>query len=188
MNFFAEEDMIPIGYMAKNIMAKPDWLKVDNVDDIYSVSGCMSNMFTDYIDYWKHNGYWMFNEPDIIIQIAKENKIDTSNIKFFFYEIYEKQYSDEYNAWEEFKPEESFATKVKQPINKKCLGYDITSFSAQTMPECSPLSCNGLAQEINVNEHCLLSSLEDAIQLLELGKFTNCEPGPYRILAVYEFS
>jgi hypothetical protein len=55
--------MIPVGYMFKKVMQRPDWLNADGVDDIYSLSGCTSEYFTDYIDYWKHNGYWLFNSP-----------------------------------------------------------------------------------------------------------------------------
>ncbi len=50
--------MIPVGYMAKRVSKKPDWLQAAQVIDIYSVSGCVSEDFADYIDYWKHNGYW----------------------------------------------------------------------------------------------------------------------------------
>ena len=50
--------MIPVGYMAKRIVNGPDWLKATNVVDLYSVSSCFSEDFTDYINYWKHNGYW----------------------------------------------------------------------------------------------------------------------------------
>jgi hypothetical protein len=42
-----------------------------------------------------------------------------------------------------------------------------------------------LAKNIPVNKHCLLSSFDDACQLLEDGKFKNSEPGPYSVLAVY---
>jgi len=38
---------------------------------------------------------------------------------------------------------------------------------------------------VETNLHCLLSSLEQAQQLLENGKFKNKEPGPHRIFAVY---
>jgi hypothetical protein len=46
------------------------------------------------------------------------------------------------------------------------------------------LSCNGLAAEVETNEHCLLASLEQAQQLRERGTFANAEPGPYRVFAV----
>lgn len=68
---------------------------------------------------------------------------------------------------------------------KQLLGFDVVSFDAQTTPECSPLSCNNLAESIDVNEHCLLPSFESAKQLLESGTFDNSEPGPFRVFAVY---
>jgi hypothetical protein len=52
--------------MAKRVVKKPDWLKATDVDDLYSVSSCFSEDFTDYINYWKHNGYWFFDSPEII--------------------------------------------------------------------------------------------------------------------------
>ena len=48
--------MLPAGYMAKRIESRPDWLKSDGVKDLYSLSGCISKYFCDYIPYWKHNG------------------------------------------------------------------------------------------------------------------------------------
>ena len=67
-------------------------------------------------------------------------------------------------------------------------GYDVVTFSARTSAECSPLSCNVLAAEMETNEHCLLPSFERAAQLLEEGRFTNAEPGPYRVFAVHSVS
>lgn len=58
--------MIPAGYMAKKVVNKPDWLKANGVDDINSVSGCLSKDFADYITFWKHNGYWFFDLPELI--------------------------------------------------------------------------------------------------------------------------
>jgi hypothetical protein len=52
--------------MAKRVIQKPDWLKATNVVDIYSVSSCLSEDFTDYIDDWKHNRYWVFDSPEIM--------------------------------------------------------------------------------------------------------------------------
>jgi hypothetical protein len=48
--------MIPVGYMAKRVHKRPDWLQAPHVVDIFSVSGCISEDFADYINYWKHNG------------------------------------------------------------------------------------------------------------------------------------
>jgi hypothetical protein len=46
--------MIPVGYMAKRVFTRPDWIKASRVADIHSVSNHVSDNFADY---WKHNGY-----------------------------------------------------------------------------------------------------------------------------------
>ena len=148
--------MISVGYMAKCVSVRPEWIKAERVADIYSVSGCVSKDFADYINYWKHNGYWFFDSPEIILQLGTS-----------------------------FKPEPSFPTHVVVPIEKVLEGYDVVSFSGSTSAECSPLSCNSLATEVETNQHCLLASFERAQKLLEEGKFKNTEPGPYRIFGVY---
>jgi hypothetical protein len=45
-----------------------------------NVSSCFSEDFTDYINYWKHNGYWFFDSPEIITIVAREHSIPIGNI------------------------------------------------------------------------------------------------------------
>jgi hypothetical protein len=47
------------------------------------------------------------------------------------------------------------------------------------------ISCNGMAEEIRTNRHCILESFGQAYDRLHEGAFNNAEPGPYRIFAVY---
>ena len=177
--------MIPAGYMAKRVEKSPDWLGAPNVDDIHSVSSCVSEAFADYINYWRHNGYWLFDSSDIISRLAEQNSINLEGTELFYYEVYECQFNEEARSWDSFGPEPSFALAVEKPASARLEGYDVVSFSAGTDPEHSPLSCNGLAKEIETNRHCLLSSFEEAKDLLEKGQFVNCETGPYRIFAVH---
>lgn len=177
--------MIPAGYMAKHVVARPDWLQADRVDDVFSVSSCISDDFAGYIPYWKHNGYWLFDSPEVIREVAQEHALDLLDTKLFFYEVYEFEYDENDKLWKSFSPELSFETQVNQPEAKKLEGYDIVTFYDHSSPECSPLSCNALASKIVTNEHCLLPSFERAKELLEDGKIGNSEPGPYRIFAVY---
>ena len=177
--------MIPAGYMAKHVAARPDWLKSNRVNDVYSVSNCISDDFADYINYWKHNGYWLFNSPEVIRDVAEEHFLDLTNTKLFFYEVYELEYDADEKSWKPYAPESSFETDVSRPDAKTLEGYDVVTFHSHTSPECSPLSCNSLASEIETNEHCLLPSFERAKKLLEEARFVNAEPGPHRIFAVY---
>ena len=179
--------MVPVGYLYKKVVARPDWLKADDVIDICSLSGCISEDFADYINYWKHNGYWLFDTPKIIEDIAKNEGIDLSGTVLFYFEAYEYEYEfdEDSKEWTAFTPEPSFVTDVQEPLSKHLEGFDVTTFTVHTSPECSPLSCNSLATTIPVNEHCLFNTFEEAKEALEGGLFKNSEPGPYRIFAVY---
>jgi len=178
--------MIPAGYLAKRVCMKPDWLQANQVSDIYSVSDCMSKDFADYVDYWKHNGFWLFNSPEVIQDIAHENSIDLSGTTLFYYEVYEKEFDGE--TWHPYEPDSSFKTSVVVPVDKHLDGFDVVTFSCRNLPECSPLSCNHLAQELPTNSHCLFHSFEDAEMNVTKGRFNDTEPGPYRIFSVYSLN
>ncbi len=175
--------MIPVGYMAKRICEKPECFKAPRVVDIYSVSADMNDDFADYIEFWKHNGFWLFDSPEIIREVAKENSIDLGGTSLFYYEAHNLEFDGE--KWKPFAPVASIKTNIKPPLKKRLEGFDIVTFSVGNSPECSPLSCNGLAGEIPTNSHCLIESFEFAKSCLDSGKFANGEPGPYRIFAVY---
>ncbi len=175
--------MIPAGYMAKRVSPKPDWLNAPHVVDIYSVGNCQSADFADYIPYWKHNGYWLFNDPGIIKTVARENSISIEGATLFYYEVYEKEFDGE--NWREFSPERSFPTNVTVPTTKQLEGFDVVNFTGRTSPECSGLSCSSLASSLRTNSHCLFNSFDEAQTAVSEGAFNESEPGPYRIFAVY---
>jgi hypothetical protein len=177
--------MIAAGYMAKKVSPRPDWLKAAGVADLCSVSYCVSRAFCDYIKHWKHNGYWFFDSPKLMEEVAQAESVDLSGHRFFYYEVYEQQFDEELARWQSFEPEKAFPTNVEIPGHRQLLGFDVVSFNAQTSPECSPLSCNNLAESVEVNDHCLLKTFEQAKKLLENGVFNDSEPGPFRIFAVY---
>jgi hypothetical protein len=178
--------VIPAGYLFKRLALRPEWIKNPNVRDIYSVSDHGSADFADYINYWKHNGWWLFDSPGDMIEIIEREGVERSALTLFYYEIFEQQYNEREKQWTAIEPEKSFATDVEQPTNATLEGCDVVSFSVGSTPECSPLFCNSLADELPVNEHCLFDSFDFAKEALETGKFDNCEPGPYRIFAVYK--
>ncbi len=177
--------MIPAGYIYKSIANCTDDIGRPNIENIFSASGCISEDFTDWINYWKHNGYWLFDNPDIITKLAKDNDISLHEMTLFFYKFSDKEWNIEKKLWESYSPELSFGLNVHEPKNTTIVGYDIVSFSGHVDCECSPLSCNNLAESIPVNNRCLLDTYEQAVQLLESGKIDNSEPGPYRIIEVH---
>jgi hypothetical protein len=117
--------MVPAGYMAKRVVARTDWLPAERVSSIYSVSGCVSDNFAEYITSWKHNGYWLFDSPAVITDIARENNIDLAETMLFFYEVYELQFNS--GEWTPFEPEPSFGTNVSLPEAKVLEGYDVVT-------------------------------------------------------------
>jgi hypothetical protein len=177
--------MTPAGYMAKKAVKRPDWIEAPQVDDVYSVSGCISEYFADYINFWKHNGYWFFDSAEIIISLAEEHSISLGSCKLFYYEVFEEEFNHQTGKWEAFQRDEGFPTSVVVPLTKRLEGYDVVTCSVHTSPECSPLSCNNLAATIMTNRHCLFASFEEAKAHIEGHGFDNSEPGPFRIFAVY---
>jgi len=177
--------MRPIGYMYKRVSALPVGLNAPHVTDIYSLSTHVSEDFADYINYWRHNGFWLFDSPATIEALAAEHSIPLDGLKLFFYEAHELQFDATLGKWVPFEPEVSFQTNTQPPAACSLEGFDVATFSAGTSPECSPLSCNGLAAEVPTNSHCLFPSFEAAVRALEDGRFENTEPGPYRVIGVY---
>jgi hypothetical protein len=49
---------------------------------------------------------------------------------------------------------------------------------------CSPLSCNGMAENISVNEFCLIDDMETALTAARRFGVEQPEPGPYVIVEV----
>lgn len=176
--------MIPVGYMAKRVSLRPEWLKAERVEDIYSVSSCVSNDFADYFTYWKHNGFWFFDSPEIIKELSQQNSIELTRTMLFFYEAYEFEFNIDEGEWTAFQPDPAFKTDIALPTEKRLEGYDVVNFDG-SQADCSPLSCNSLARDVETNRHCLLASFERAKQLVEEGIFKNAEPGNNRIFAVY---
>jgi hypothetical protein len=174
--------MVPAGYMAKRVSTRPEWLTAAQVVDIYSVSPCGSRDFAQWVRYWKHNGYWLFDSPELIEDVAREAGVELVGTSLFFYEIYEQEFDEINGTWRDFDPE--FPTRVIVPAERVLDGYDVVSFSCGTSAECSPLSCNHLATDVETNSHCLLPTLDQAKHLLEGGVFSGCEPGPFRVFAV----
>ncbi len=148
-----------------------------------SVSSCVSNDFTDYINYWKHNGYWLFDSPEVIRTVARDHSIELGGTTLFYYEAHEEEFDGK--KWKPFAPEPSFPTNIVPPEQKRLAGFDVVTFSGKTNPECSPLSCNSMANELATNAQCLFSTFEEAKKNVDAGVFNNSEPGPYRIFAVY---
>ena len=175
--------MIPAGYLAKRVARKPEFLKAPDVVDIFSVSNCVSADFAEYIQYWEHNSHWLFDSPEIIRRIAAKHSIALEDTSLFYYEVFELEYHE--RSWLPAAVGSSPLAHVSLPEHKRLEGFDVVTFFARNAPECSPLSCNSMAEEVATNSHCLFATFDEAQSSLNAGIFDDSEPGPYRIFAVY---
>jgi hypothetical protein len=169
--------------MAKRIPAQaPDWMKAPAVRDVYSVSSCVNTDVTEDLPRWRQNGYGFFNYPGEIRSIARAIGFDLEGTQLFYYEAFEREFDD--GQWFPIKADDDYETAVVMPHKKSLEGFDVVT-ACDGPNSHSPLSCNGVAAEVNTNEHCLFRTQEEAEASLIGGRFEDAEPGPYRIYAVY---
>jgi len=177
---------MPMGYMLKQVARLPTWLANPDVADICSVSGCISQPFADYTGHWRHNGHWFFDRPGTASDLAALEDVDASGLTNFYYEAWPEEYDEATASWSPLRAPADIPTEVQRPDAPQLLGFDVVTWSAGSGPECSPLSCNLLAARLTVNQHCLFDSTEEAVAALTAGLFNDSEPGPFRIVAVYQ--
>jgi hypothetical protein len=177
-------EMIPAGYLYKRVAERPPWIaKARHIAEIQSVSSCVSEDFADYVQHWQHNGFWLFDSPELMIAIALSKNVDFRPLTLFYYEIYPLEFEEAARSWSAVLPDGPI--HVVPPSAKVFSGYDVSSFSQRNRPECSPLSCNQLCEKIPVNQYCLFDTFDAAKDALDSGAFDRTEPGPFRILAVF---
>jgi len=188
--------MIPAGYLLKHIVPPPGWLATSpgHIKDVCSVSDCINDNVVDVQGAWQHNGFGLANSPDLLQSLAVEADVDTSNALLFYFTAYDREQDSD--GWT-FDPARwrarsrassaAVADDVCMPASDAAtlLGYDVVVFG--DFLEHSPLSCNSIAQELPVNEHCLFESLEEAVEAIDRGAFGNgCEEGCYTIFGVHQ--
>ena len=86
----------------------------------------MNDDFADYIGFWKHNGYWLFDSPSILVNLAREAGIDLTGTSLFYFEAHEMEFDGA--VWVPFTPESSIKTDVELPAKKTLEGFDVATF------------------------------------------------------------
>ena len=166
------------GYFPKQIVARPQWLNAPNVEDICSISRCISRGPERWMDLGLHNRLDFFDTPDLALGAASG-----SGWRLFAYRLLSVRFRE---GVEEFWSWPTLATVPLAP-DFRSLGFDVASQSMTDTLECSPLSCNGAAERWAVNTHCLLDSLEGAIEAARRFSIDGAEPvepGDYYVAEV----
>jgi hypothetical protein len=173
---------ILIGYFPKHILPRPDWLKAPHVLDICSVSECMSPGPKDWISLWRHNDMFLYDSEESARSVARDRS-ENGPFEILAYRIVPTLFNNGHPE-----PFALPALGVQELSGDfQLLGFDIVSRSMGACFECSPLSCNGIAESEAVNAHCLVDDAETAVRLALAfsSQVIPCEPGPYCIMEVW---
>jgi hypothetical protein len=172
-------DPVLLGYFPKQLFPSPDRLRARGIEEIASVSLCISEGPEGWHEAWKHNAWGCFANPDVAWSLVPSHQ--RQDYWLYAYALYPVEY---WNGRE--KPLDVDAPEV-MPLGPEyeLVGLDVVSRSAGVYFECSPLSCNMLAEEIATNRYCLFSELNDARELARSADDNGCEPGPYHVLEVW---
>ncbi len=187
--------MLPAGYLLKRIGPPPGWLEItpNKIETVCSVADCVNDNVVDVQAAWQHNSFGLANAPGILLGLASEAGVRTEGSVLFYYTGYEFElpsdgWTFDTSQWRprSLTPSSSISDAVEPPVegSTTLLCYDVVVFEDYLSH--SPLSCNSVAQELSVNEHCLLNSLEEAVAAIDAGAFGGgCEEGVYTIFSVY---
>lgn len=168
-----------IGYFPKRATETPEWLHGCAINEVCSVSGCISEDPEGWIDHWRHNDCWVFDTPALAWSVVHID--DRPNFRLYAYQMYPVRF-DHGQAIAIELPDLNVAPL---PPSFQRLGYDIVSRSCDSTFECSPLSCNKMAEQYAVNRYCLIDDEADAVQIAIEFSVSEPEPGPYSLIEVW---
>lgn len=170
---------VPIGYFPKRVTPRGGVLNSPDVREICSVSECIASAPDDWIRAWRHNDWGYYDDPATAWEIVPEEV--RAAFRMFAYELFPVRYV---NGDPESR---AVAAPAVRPIPAgfEALGYDVVSRGSSSFFECSPLSCNGWADEVGANAYCLVDDPEDAHRLAAIAEAEGYEPGDYHVLRVW---
>ena len=166
------------GYFPKRTEKRPEWLKARGIEEICSVSPCISGGPSDWIEKWLHNDLGFYDNEDLAWQVAGT---DRSGFEMYAYKIYPLMFAKgNASAWQ-------VPTRVRLNLS----GFDFLGFDMANKTdgvsnfECSPLSCNSCAEQVPVNKYCLVEEVTDAYRACLAFSTEEPEPGPYYLFQAY---
>ena len=195
-----------IGYFPKSISHEP---RMQGVEEICSVSGCISPGPGGWINLWRHNDFAVYDTERLAesvvadaFQIVVEPEPAARppwkvtlcqdpfpNGQLLAYKIFPVRY----------RPDGEEPIEVTgvapEPLSDRYqrLGYDavICEGGCYLGFGCSPLSCNGRASYLPINAHCLLENADEAhrwARKLAASGGQEGEPGSYVVIEVWRRS
>ncbi len=173
---------ILIGYFPKRTMKRPEWLKAMSVDEVCSVSECVSRGPANWIDNWRHNEMWVYDSPELASSVVPE--AERNEYDLYAYKILPVVFDE--GSQQPFAVPELEVQPLPGAFER--LGIDVVSRSFGNCFDHSPLSCNGMAEHVAMNRHCLVEDVETAFRLAAEFEAGGCEPGPYHVVEVWRLT
>lgn len=168
-----------IGYFPKCTVQRPDWLKAAGVEEICSVSTCIAEAPNGWIDQWRHNEMWVYDTPELAWSVVP----DAARADFHVYG--HRLFPVQFDEGQQRPFEIPKVDAALLPVSFERLGLDMVSRSCGTSYECSPLSCNHMAEHVAANRYCLVDDVDVAFRLAAEFEASGCEPGPYHVIEVW---
>lgn len=151
------------------------------VDEILSASRCIAGSPGDWSDFPNMNPHGLFSsESEAASAVSKHG----AQFDICVYRVFHRGFDEEGEFPLQLTPTRALDT----PADFARLGFDVvtdnSTMDGQVLFGCSPLSCNGAAQEFSVNRYCLFDRLEQAISAARRFAVGGYEPGPYLVVEV----
>ncbi|MEJ2708725.1 MAG: hypothetical protein P8074_14010, partial [Anaerolineales bacterium] len=141
-----------VGFFPKRTQPAPTEFNSGTIREIANVAECISPGPEGWIQHWKHNPGGFFDTQELATQVIENNP---EEYDLYAYKVFPLRCKDgEIEAISIAKAPEWI------PKDYHFLGYDIVTKSQADFFECSPLSCNYLANDYKVNQFCLIDELE----------------------------
>lgn len=175
--------MTDAGYFVLKVDTDPSWLEVPGVRDVCSASHHVSSAPDGWVERWLHNGFGWFNRPSDALAVVPAGQ--RASYRLFAYRIHTQRFCEGAATPFTWPPD---ATPEPIPGSFRSIGFDSVNKAMEDVLgfSCSPLSCNYMARELSVNEHCLFGSLEAALAGAARFSVEQPEPGDYYVVEVLE--
>lgn len=171
-----------LGYFPKRTMGRNAWFGNAPVEEVGSVSHCMSPGPEGWIEQWKHNAWGLYDSEDLAWEVVRD---DAARYEMYAYRLFPVQFEGATRVTVAVP-----STAIASLDDYEFLGYDPVSREAGRIEfGHSPLSCNKGFEEYPVNRFCLLEDLEESwritAEIAQAAKEQGAwEPGPYYLCEV----